>query len=911
MVKYCCRIFLANSLIEREVPMLNILEVSNEKLTTLSHGPNVFHDALAKVMEGEVRFHVTDPEGKIEDYDLAYIDNMLLFPENVRGLVLKMTNGGAVYAPFMYYDEDDTDTLCLDFLKQFNKIEIETIDEYSLGVARVAMKYTDLEVFSPDERIVMFFNGEKRVHVVESLSQEQEKTTLRMTASPFEMGYTKRDWSYISSVAAFQNIFLWQVFTNGRKGPFKYIEIVMTKIAGIGGILANISLVSNAGAPRGLKAFLQPGCTRYPESLLCKYFHINPKPADATEDNCLVFSGYFAVFSISWYGCQFSASFDESIFDEKFAAEMKEYADAIIGGKKTLGVLARGTDYITANLGGDRLHARADQMISVIQEWIEEDGYEKIFLATEDKDNLDKIKAAFPGKVIAISQERMSTSDLEKKGTTLIYEYEQKANQGQAYYDALEDTTVNYFYALYILSRCDSFLCSGQCNGWDTVRSLKGGKFTRERKLKVVIEGDPFVEKWKEIRPVTAGMFAKGAYLTNKAFFMTYRFDMAEKVCPDSIRKAWDKTIAIYPYVTYAEATRNGKLVLLENKLPFVIEETSEVIEPYERSGNFHSVTFCYLDKVLWIYVDHVPYDGTGFKSVLETFFYYYYCELDGKEYPVPEGVFTEKDGVVPGQDVDAYLMADPIDPKALMEKLGNSRSFEIKEAIREEAFSTKEDCRGYCISVPSSEFMTYAKSVGGSPMSLLAVFLAKAMQKVHPENKLPIDIMSPVSVRKVMGNANSLLHQVVHTTYGFKPEEFESGDEALNKAYRGFLNGFSSEQSIKMLCGVYRGICEGYAKAFAAGALDNIALEQRSKAKISGSISYLGTLKTGEYGSRIRMTAFHAMQEKGMMAQTIEVGGYFYINWYQGFHGEMYAKAMRDLMKDAGMKSVSLERVE
>ena len=26
---------------------------------------------------------------------------------------------------------------------------------------------------------------------------------------------------------------------------------------------------------------------------------------------------------------------------------------------------------------------------------------------------------------------------------------------------------------------------------------------------------------------------------------------------------------------------------------------------------------------------------------------------------------------------------------------------------------------------------------------------------------------------------------------------------------------------------------------------------------------------------------------------------------------GEMYAKAMRDLMKDAGMKSVSLERVE
>ncbi len=891
--------------------MLNILESNKEELTTLDHGRNVFHDALSKVREGETRFHVKDPEGKVEDYDLVYTDNMLLFPENVRGIILKMTNGGAVYAPFFYYNEEDKDNLCLDFLKQFDRIEIEIIDEYSLGVAGIALKYTDIIVYSTDSRIKWFYEDPDRINVVESLPAQPEKTTLRMTPSPFEMGYTKCDWSYISSCAAFQNVYLWQAFTEGRKGPFKYIELVMTKISGVGAILANLSVASNAGAPRGLQAFLRPGCTRYPESLLCRYFHINPKPSDATEDNTLVFEGLIAVFTTSWYGCHFPANFDESIFDEKFAEEMREYADAILGGKKTLGVLARGTDYVTANLGADRVHARPDQMISVIRDWMEGDGYEKIFLATEGEDNLEKIKAAFPGKVIAISQERMRISDLEKQGTTLIYEYEQKANKGQAYYDALEDTTVNYFYALYILSRCDSFLCSGQCNGWDTVRSLKEGKFLRERKLKVVLEGDPFVEKWKEIRPVTAGMFAKGTYLTNKAFYMTFRFEMAEKVNPEAVKKAWDKTTAIYPYVTYAEATRNGKLVLLENKLPFVIEETSEVIEPYERSGNFHSVTICYLDKVLWMYIDHVPYDGGGFKNVLETFFYHYYCELDGKEYPVPEGVFTEKDGVVPGQDVDAYLMSDAIDPKTMMASKEKTETFEIAEAFRDEVFSTREDCRGYCISVPSDEFMSYARSVKGNPLSVLTVFLARAMQKVHPENLLPIDIVVPLSVRKVMGNTNSLLHQVVHAPYSFKTEDLENGDEVLNRNYRGFLEGFSSEQNIKMLCGVYRGICEGYARAFAAGALDNIVLEQRASAKIGGMMSYVGTLRTGEYGKRIRWTACHAMQEKAMMAQAIEVGDYFYINWYQGFHGEMYAKAMRDLMKEAGMDSVSLERVE
>ena len=29
---------------------------------------------------------------------------------------------------------------------------------------------------------------------------------------------------------------------------------------------------------------------------------------------------------------------------------------------------------------------------------------------------------------------------------------------------------------------------------------------------------------------------------------------------------------------------------------------------------------------------------------------------------------------------------------------------------LNHEAFSTREDCRGYCISVPGDEFMAYAK---------------------------------------------------------------------------------------------------------------------------------------------------------------------------------------------------------
>jgi hypothetical protein len=889
--------------------MLRIVKRSDEDFVTLKHGTNVFQDALAEVKNGETRFHVKDPDGIIPDYDLEYIDNMMLFPEQVRGLIIKMSNGGRVYAEFLDYDLDDKDNLCLEFLDQFDRFEIEGLDEYSYGLALVVLKYTDFHIYSVDERIKWFIDDE-RIHIVDALPEEREKTTLRVTPSPFEMGYSKKDWSYLANIAAFQNVFFWQAFAEGKKGPFKYTEVVLTQITGIGGILSILSMVGNATAKRGLKTYLKPGCTRYSEKLLCRYFKISSKPEDATEDNTIVIGGMLPIFTTCWYASQFPTNFDESILSEEFAAEMREYAEAVIGGRKTLGVLARGTDYVTNNLGADRIHANVDQMIAVIHEWMDEGGYEKIFLATEDQDNYDRIRAEFPGKVIAVAQERHSVSEMKKKNSTLIYEFEKKINSGKAYDDALEDTTVNYFYALYILSKCDAYLCSGQCNGWDTVRSLNGGKFERERKLLVTFEGDPEIEKWKEVRPVTAGMFARGAYPTDKAFYMTYRFDLKEKVDPDVVRSAWEKTLKVYPYFSYAIGARAGKLVFMENDRPFVIKETSEVVEPFSRSGNFHTVTFCYLENVLWVYVDHVPTDGTGFRFVLETFFYNYYCELDSKDYPVPEGVLTEKDGVV--DDTDAYRMVDAINPKTAMSKMMGGKNFNAPESVKDELFAEKEDCRGYCISIPSDELIRYAKTVKGSPMSVMAVFFAKAVESVHPENNLPISMMTPISVRNVMGNTYSPIHQVVHSIYNFTSDELKnSDDESLNTKYREFLKGFTSEQNIKMLCGVYRGICEGYEKAFAAGALDSIILEQRANLGGSFSVSYVGTLRTGEYGDRIRMTAFHAMQEKGIMLQVTEVGNAFYIDWYQGFAGDMYAKTMRDLMKSAGMNGATLERVE
>jgi hypothetical protein len=171
---------------------------------------------------------------------------------------------------------------------------------------------------------------------------------------------------------------------------------------------------------------------------------------------------------------------------------------------------------------------------------------------------------------------------------------------------------------------------------------------------------------------------------------------------------------------------------------------------------------------------------------------------------------------------------------------------------------------------------------------------------------------MVPVSIRKVMGNTDSLLHQVVHFNYSFEAGELsEKADEELNTRFRVALSAFAAQDAIKKTAGIYRAICEGYSKAFVYGALNKIVIDQRKNLKAGAEVSYLGTLRTAEYGNRIRMTAYHVMQERGIMLQVTEVGEYFYIDWYQGFHGEEYVLAMRDVLAENGISGIRVERTE
>ena len=126
--------------------------------------------------------------------------------------------------------------------------------------------------------------------------------------------------------------------------------------------------------------------------------------------------------------------------------------------------------------------ATPQQMSPLIHEWVDKYGFDRVFLATEDEDALEYMRAEFGHQVVALSQERLKLSDLRQN--EILSDYEKEHSDGM-YEEKLEDTTINYFYALYILAKCDSFICSGRCNGSDIVLSFNNERFSHYYKFAV------------------------------------------------------------------------------------------------------------------------------------------------------------------------------------------------------------------------------------------------------------------------------------------------------------------------------------------------------------------------------------------------------------------------------------------
>ena len=453
--------------------MFNIVPRADYGATVLRHSDNVFHEALRLK---ENYYHVVTSDG--QEYDLSYVKNNDLVPENYRNA----KKGIDIYPSYLHYDENDTASLDLSLLKKFRAIFCGSLNEYSVVIARLALKYTDSEVYFLNPMAKLFFSPGEHLHIVEKFPEVAGDDVWQINDDKFVTGYLEGSFNKVSSVPAFHSLFFWQSLTAVNHADIKYVEVPIAKNVGIGGILSYYACAEEVFRQKGWQTYLKDNSTRYDDEMLRRYFRLGKKPGDATSENT-AFLKDVVVLVVTYLYSKIRTEIDENILTDKFRADMEEYAKIALGNHNALGVLIRGTDYIVSQMSGVRQMATVTDMLPKIREWVAADGYDLIFLATEDEDVLEQMREEFGSMLRTVSQVRHSVSDFGK--AKLLSELEKKESENNA--GLVEDNTVNYFYALYLLAKCQSFMVSGQCHGERVVRSFNHGKFKRFYKFQVGI----------------------------------------------------------------------------------------------------------------------------------------------------------------------------------------------------------------------------------------------------------------------------------------------------------------------------------------------------------------------------------------------------------------------------------------
>jgi hypothetical protein len=154
-------------------------------------------------------------------------------------------------------------------------------------------------------------------------------------------------------------------------------------------------------------------------------------------------------------------------------SKTQEYVDneytTLLNGKKVLGVLVRGTDYIQKKPYGHPIQPPVEDIIALSKQKMADLGLDYIYLATEEYRIVEQFEKVFPGKIIVNNRVYYDKLYYSNKFDE-IYQV-QFDRENDIYLKGLE-----YLSSIWLLSRCDA-LIGGNCGGSSSALYLNNGKY--------------------------------------------------------------------------------------------------------------------------------------------------------------------------------------------------------------------------------------------------------------------------------------------------------------------------------------------------------------------------------------------------------------------------------------------------
>ncbi len=280
------------------------------------------------------------------------------------------------------------------------------------------------------------------------------------------------------------------------------------------------------------------------------------------------------------------------------------------------------------------------------------------------------------------------------------------------------------------------------------------------------------------------------------------RIRMRDLIEPSALRKAVDTTMKRYPYFCVELRKKDGRYVFIDNERPVVISNSLHGTELNAEESNYHMIAFAYQDNWIILDVFHGLTDGTGAYEVIRTLLYYYCSER--------YGVRLRDEGIrLVGDEIAMEEWEDPIEsagdlPVPARSELPNALSIIENANLQSDRIKTV-----YSVAISESEFMRFSMDNDGSPGTITALFLSRAVAKLFPNAADPIRIVLCVNQRKALGKPKAHHSLVGGAMLEYKDKMREWRLDKQATAYRGMVFAQTREEAVLAGANSLKGITQ------------------------------------------------------------------------------------------------------
>ena len=373
---------------------------------------------------------------------------------------------------------------------------------------------------------------------------------------------------------------------------------------------------------------------------------------------------------------------------------------------------------------------------------------------------------------------------------------------------------------------------------------------------------------------------------------------MQDTIDGNILRHAVDTTMERYPYFAVKLTKMDDRYVFESNEQPVAVVNTEKDIELNSKESNFHMLAFSWHDDIIVLNICHALTDGTGAYELLRTLLYYYCSEFYNVK--LSRDKIRLKGDIIPPQEWDDPTINIPDPP------LGGGG--EILPSLNPEIEKKREgDVRTvFGISIDESELMRFSSANDGSPGTMTALFLSRAIADVHPDKVSPIRISMCVNQRKAL-NA-PLAHQslVGGAWLEYKEKMWTWPIDKQAMCFRGMVFAQTRDESVLST----QASINSFTRKLLALQTDEERFEaakenrQSLKAVLSATVSYIGKANFGEAEKYIKEfhTWAHPLNES-ILLEVSAVNHEVTIEFIQNFSDPVYFDAFLKELSSNGIR--------